>query len=167
MQDKAMSWIQLAFIVAYEQSLRMDNDLDLWASHMVLLCDISSCHDDQLCKIIYKSHHAWNSYGSDMNSFTKANAQSLSGHCDLDLWPSNMVLVCNTLFCHDAYLCHIIFKSHQAWQSYGLDRNRNRFHWRIWSFSADCDLDLWSSNMVFIYDKLSCHDYPMCQLICL
>ena len=41
MQDKVMSLIQLAFTVAYEQSLRMDYDLDfdIWASHMVFVSD--------------------------------------------------------------------------------------------------------------------------------
>ena len=32
MQDKVMSWIKQAFIVAYEQSLSTDYDIDLGAS---------------------------------------------------------------------------------------------------------------------------------------
>ena len=43
----------------------------------------------------------------------------LSADCDLDLWPSDMVLVCNTSSCHEDHLCQIIFKSHNVRLSYG------------------------------------------------
>ena len=59
MQDKVPSWIQQTSIVAYEQSLSTDFDHDLWASDMVFVCEKLSCHDNQLCQINYKSHHAW------------------------------------------------------------------------------------------------------------
>ena len=58
MQDKVISWIQQVFIVAYEQSLTTDYDLDLWASNMVFVCDTLSCHDNHLYQIIFESHHA-------------------------------------------------------------------------------------------------------------
>ena len=45
---------------------------------------------------------------------TEVYAQSLSADCDLNLWPSDMVLVRDTLSCHDDHLCQIIFKSHYA-----------------------------------------------------
>ena len=35
--------------------------------------------------------------------FTEVYAQSLSVNCNLDLLPSDMVLVCDTLSCHDNY----------------------------------------------------------------
>ena len=42
----------------------------------------------------------------------------------IDLWPNDMVLVRDTLFCHDDHLYQIIFKSHRAWQKYGSDMNK-------------------------------------------
>ena len=52
--------------IIYEQSSHAKCDLDLQASDMVLALDTMSCHDDYLCKIILKSHHAGQSYGRDM-----------------------------------------------------------------------------------------------------
>ena len=40
-----------------------------------------------------------------LTDFTEAYALSLSEDCDLDLQPSDMVLVCDTLSYHDNYLC--------------------------------------------------------------
>ena len=65
--------------------------------------------------------------GRTPTSFTEVYAQNLSVDCDLDLWPNDMVLVRDTSSCHDDHLCQIIFKSHNAWQTYGSDTNR--FHW--------------------------------------
>ena len=48
-------------------------------------------------------------------------AQSLIADCDLNLQPSNMVIVRNTSSCHDNHLCQIIFKSHHVLLSYGPD----------------------------------------------
>ena len=50
--------------------------------------------------------------GRKQTGFTEVSAQSLSANCDLDLCPSDMVLVPNTSSCHDDYLCQIIFKSY-------------------------------------------------------
>ena len=55
-----------------------------------------------------------------------AYAKSLSGNCDLEFRPSDMVLVRDISSCDDDHLCQIIFKSQYAYQSYGLDTNR--FH---------------------------------------
>ena len=52
--------------------------------------------------------------GRTRTGFTEVYAQSLSADCDLDLWPSDMVLVRNTSSCHDDHLCQIIFKFHYA-----------------------------------------------------
>ena len=45
---------------------------------------------------------------------TEFCAQSLSADYDLDLLPSDMVLVCDILSYHDDHLCQIIFKYHYA-----------------------------------------------------
>ena len=52
--------------------------------------------------------------GRTQTGTTEVYAQSLSADCDLDLWPSDMVLNRNTLSCHGDHLCQIIFKSHYA-----------------------------------------------------
>ena len=52
--------------------------------------------------------------GRTKTVFIEAHAQSLSADCDLDLWPSNMVLVHNISSSQDDHLCQIIFKSHCA-----------------------------------------------------
>ena len=64
--------------------------------------------------------------GRTRTGSTEVYAQKLSAECDLDLWPSDMVLVGNTLSCHDDHLCQISFKSYYALQSYGSDTNK--FH---------------------------------------
>ena len=46
--------------------------------------------------------------------FTEVYAQSLSADCDLDLWPSDMGLVRDTLSYHGDHVCRIIFKSYYA-----------------------------------------------------
>ena len=52
--------------------------------------------------------------GRIRTGFTEVYAQSLSVDCDLDLYSSDMVLVCDMLSYHDNYLCYIILKSHYA-----------------------------------------------------
>ena len=52
--------------------------------------------------------------GQTWTGFIEVYAQNLSADCDLDLWPSDMVLVGDTLSCHDDHLYQIIFKSHYA-----------------------------------------------------
>ena len=59
--------------------------------------------------------------GRTRTGFTEVFAKSLSADCDLDLWPSDMVLVRNTSSCHDDHLCQIIFKSHHVRLSFGPD----------------------------------------------
>ena len=66
---KVMSQTRTDFTEVYAQSLSADCDLDLWASDMVLVCDILPCHDDHLCQIIFKSHHVQQSNGSDTYRF--------------------------------------------------------------------------------------------------
>ena len=48
------------FTEIYAQSLSAECDLDLWPSDMVLVCSTctSSCPNDHLCQIIFKSHNA-------------------------------------------------------------------------------------------------------------
>ena len=65
MHNKVMDRTWTGFTEVYAQSLSADCDLDLWPSDMVLVLNISSCHDDHLCQIIFKSHHVLLSNGPD------------------------------------------------------------------------------------------------------
>ena len=47
--------------------------------------------------------------GRPQTGFTEVYAKSFSADCDLDLQPSDMVLICDTLSCHDDHLCQTIF----------------------------------------------------------
>ena len=69
MHNQVISRTQTGFTEVYARSLSADSDLDLSPSNMVLVRDISSCHDDHLCQITFKSHHVYQSYGSDTNRF--------------------------------------------------------------------------------------------------
>ena len=128
-------------IAAYEQSLSMVYDLELWAGDMILVCNTSSYHYNHLCHIIYKSQHRWPSYGQTQTGFTEIYAQSLSADCDIDLWAKDMVLVHDTLFYHEDHLYQLIFKSHQTWPRYGLTWT-SFIEAYAQCLRADCDLDL-------------------------
>ena len=52
--------------------------------------------------------------GRTQRGFTEVYAQSLNADCEIDLRPSDMVLVHDILSCRDDHLCHIIFKTHYA-----------------------------------------------------
>ena len=93
---------------------------------MVLVCDTKSCHDDHLCQIILNPTMLNKVMGRTRTGFTAIYVQSLSVDYDLDLKPSDIVLVRDTLSCHDDPLCQTIFKSYYAEQCYGSDKNR--FH---------------------------------------
>ena len=58
MHNKVMGLTQTGFPEVYAQSLSADCDLDLLPSDMVLVRHTSSCHDDHLCQMIFKSYHA-------------------------------------------------------------------------------------------------------------
>ena len=58
MHNKVMGWTRTGFTEVYAQSLRAYCDLDICPSDMILVRDTSSCHDNNLCQIIFKSHHA-------------------------------------------------------------------------------------------------------------
>ena len=131
------------FIVANEQSLSMTYDLEIKASDMIFVCNTTICHSNHLCHIIYKFQHRWPSYGQIRTGFTEIYAQSLSADCDIhvNLWPNNMVLVRDKLFCHDDHLYQIVFKSRHACPNYWPDINR--FHWSICTkFKNGLNLDL-------------------------
>ena len=53
----------------YAQSLSADCDLDLLPIDMFFVRDTLSCRDNDLCQIIFESHHASQNYGSDTNRF--------------------------------------------------------------------------------------------------
>ena len=65
MHKKIMGRTRTGFTEVYAQSLSAGCDFDFCSSDMVLVCDTSSCHDDHLCQIIFKSHHVQLSYGPD------------------------------------------------------------------------------------------------------
>ena len=71
------------FTKAYARSVRANWDLGLWPTCMFLVLNISTCHDDYFCQIIFKSHHAWGTYGSDTNRFY----WSLCTKLNWGLWP--------------------------------------------------------------------------------
>ena len=58
MHNKVVGQTRTGFTEVYAQSLSVDCDLDLWPRDMALVCDISTCHDDHLCQIIFESHYA-------------------------------------------------------------------------------------------------------------
>ena len=66
------------FTEIYAQSLSVDCDKGVWPNSMVLVHDTLFCHGDHLYQIIFKTHHARQSYNSDM--YIEAYAQSLRVH---------------------------------------------------------------------------------------
>ena len=81
---------------------------------MVLVCDTPSYHDIICAKLFLNPTMHNKVKGRARTGFTEVYAQSLSANCDLDLCLSDMVLVRDTLSCHDDHLYQIIFKSHYA-----------------------------------------------------
>ena len=76
---------------------------------MVLVCDTSTYHDEHLCQLIFPNSTTHDKViGRTQTGFVKACAQRRKAGCDLDLKPSDMVLVCDTLSYHDNHLCQII-----------------------------------------------------------
>ena len=59
MHDKVMGQTQTGFTEAYAQSFRAQCDVTF---DLVLVWDTSSCQNDHLSQIIFKSHHARQSY---------------------------------------------------------------------------------------------------------
>ena len=119
MHKKVMVRTQTGCTEVYAQSLSAESDLDLWPSKMVLVRDTSSCHD--WWSYVRNYFQIPTCMGWTRSGFTEVYAQSLSADRDLDLWPSKMVLVCDTSSCHDdlvivlsCHLCQIIFKSHHV-----------------------------------------------------
>ena len=99
--------------------------IDIWPSDKVLASDTLSCHDNHLCHIIFKSHHAIQSYGLDTKRFH--HSLSTKFKCKLWSWPLtyqhgsctwNIILSCLSFVPN---LCQISFKSHHAIQSYVPD----------------------------------------------
>ena len=129
MHNKVRGRTPTGFTEVYAQSLSVDCDLNLWPIDMVFVRDTSSYHDDHLCQIISNPIMHDKVMDRTWTGFIEVYEQNISVDCDLDLWRSDMVLVRDTLSCHDDHLSQIIFKSHYAWQSYGSDTNR--FHWSI------------------------------------
>ena len=116
-----MGRTRTGFTEVYAQSLTTDCDLTfdittwfLFATHclvMIIVCAELFLNPTMLNKVM----------GRIRTGFSEVYAQSLSADCDLDLWPSDMVLVRGTSSCHDNHFWPIIFKSNQVRQSYGPD----------------------------------------------
>ena len=58
MHNKVMGRTRTGFTEVYAQSLCVDCDLGPRLSDMILVGDMSSCHDNHLCQIIFKSYNA-------------------------------------------------------------------------------------------------------------
>ena len=79
--------------------------------------------------------------GRTRTGSTEVYAQSLSVDCDLDLCPSDMVLVRDTSSCHDDHSCQIIIKS--TMHNRVMGRTRTGFtEVYAQNLRADCDVDL-------------------------
>ena len=112
--DKVIGRTRTGFTEAYAQSLRSDCDLDfnlttwpLFAIHrliLIIICAKLFSNSTMHNTVIWVGHE----------QVSLIFAQSFSADCDLDLWPSDMVLVRDTSSCHDDNLYQIIFKSHYA-----------------------------------------------------
>ena len=108
---------------------------------MVSVCHISACHDDYLCQIIYKSHHACQSYGSTQTGFTEAYAKCLKADCDCDF-----DLVTWFLFATHCFVIVITgakLFSNPIMHDKVMNRTRTGFtEAYAQSLSSNCDLDL-------------------------
>ena len=90
--------------------------------------------------------------GQTRTCFTEVYVQSLSADCDLDLWPSDMVFVCDTLSCHDDQFAVLFLNP--TMHNKVMSRTRTGYtEVSAQSLSADCDLDL------LVRDTSSCHDH--------
>ena len=111
-----------------------------------------------ICAKLFLNHTMHNKVmGRSRTGFTEVYPQSSSADCDLDLKSSDMVLVCDTLSCHDNYLCQIIFKSHYVRLSYGPDTFLEHTHTHTDRVNSICSSAiLWrghnkiSSNQFFL-----------------
>ena len=131
---------------------------------MVLDYDISSCQNNYLCQIIFKSHYAWQSISWIQTGFTEALAQSLSVNCDLDLWPSESFLF--PTHCMPWWFLLLKFFINPTMHDNVMGGTQTGFtEAYAQSLRVDCDLDLWCSNIVLVCNKLSCHDDHLCQTI--
>ena len=82
-----------------------------------------------------------NVMGQTRTGFTDIYAQSLSADFDLDLWPSDMVLVRNTSSCPDNQLFLNHFKILPCITKLWVGHKQVSLK-SINNLSADCDLDL-------------------------
>ena len=98
MHEKVMNRTRTGFTEAYAQSLSANCDLDFWHSDMLFVRNTMSSHDNYLCQIILKSHHAWQSYESVTSRFT--------------LTPIHKILVRTVTLTFDIALC-FLFATHR------------------------------------------------------
>ena len=108
---------------------------------MVLDCDISSYHYNHFCAKLFSNPTMHNQVmGWSQTGFTEVYAQSLSADCDLDLRPSDMVLVCNTSSYQDDHLCQIILNFSLCITKLWVRREQVSLVYAQ-NLSADCELD--------------------------
>ena len=132
----------------------------IWPTGMVLVHDTLSCHGKHLCQVISKSPYAWPCFSLDTRCWCLILTNDLK--CDLDLWPTGMVLVCVTPSSHGKHVCQVISKYPNAWPNNSLDMKC----WRlILTNNLKCDLDLWPTDMVLVRITPSCHGEHLCQVI--
>ena len=101
--------------------------------------------------------------GQTRTGFTDIYAHSLSVDCDLDLWPSDMVLVHNTSYCPDNQLFLNHFKILPCITKLWVGHKQVSLK-SMHNLSGNCGLDLWPSDMVLVRDTASCHDDHLCHI---
>ena len=89
MHFKVMGRTRTGFTEVYAQSLSADCDFELWPNDMVLVRDTSSCHNDHLCQIIFKSYHVQLMYGPNTileHTNTYTHMDRVNSICTSTIW---------------------------------------------------------------------------------
>ena len=130
MHDLVIAWTRNVDAFFWPTTLSLSLTFDLQASFLYASLCIPS-------QVISKYPNAWPSYSLHMKYWRLIWTNNLK--CDLDLWPSDMVLVRITKSCNGKHLCQVISKYPNAWPSYSLDKKC----WRlIMNNNLKCDLIL-------------------------
>ena len=114
---------------------------------MVLVHDTLFCHDDHLYQLIFKSHHAWLSYLT-MHNALERTVTFFATHRLV------MMIICAKLFLNPTMHNKVMGGTRTGFTEVYAQ-----------SSSVDCDLDLYSSDMVLVRDTSSCHDDHLCKLV--
>ena len=108
---------------------------------MVFVCDTSSCHDDHLCQIIFKSHYAlqlWVGHEQiSLKSMHKVRVQTVTMTFKLAIWflfathCLVMMIICAKSFLNLTMHYKVMGRTRTGFTEVYAQ-----------SLSADCDLDL-------------------------